>query len=204
MHQYKGKLILHTGSMFSGKTSSLEKDLNRFKIANYKVVAYKPSVDLRSSEDSIVTHDDRVVSAVSVDSIDSLIEDVLKNDYEVIGIDEAQFLYGGADKIRKEISKLLTMGKTVVVAGLDMDFNGNAFENIKELMPIADYIYKHHAVCTGCGVDAWVSHRKVNVEDRFLLGAANEYEPLCRTCFEEIKKEEEKLVNKNQIEIDIR
>lgn len=203
MHQYKGKLILHTGSMFSGKTSSLEKDLNRFKIANYKVVAYKPSVDLRSSEDSIVTHDDRVVSAVSVDSIDSLMEDVVKNDYEVIGIDEAQFLQGSADRIRSEISKLLTMGKTVVVAGLDMDFNGNAFENIKELMPIADYIYKHHAVCTGCGADAWVSHRKVNVEDRFLLGAANEYEPLCRTCFEEIKKEEEKLVNKNQIEIDI-
>ena len=203
MHQYKGKLILHTGSMFSGKTSSLEKDLNRFKIANYKVVAYKPSVDLRSSEDSIVTHDDRVVSAIAVDCIETLVEDVLKKDYEVIGIDEAQFINGGAEKIRDEVAKLLNLGKTVVVAGLDMDFSGNAFENIKELMPIADYVYKHHAVCTGCGADAWVSHRKVNVEDRFLLGASNEYEPLCRTCYEAIKKEEEKPVNKNQIEIDI-
>lgn len=130
-------------------------------------------------------------------------EDVLKKDYEVIGIDEAQFINGGAEKIRDEVAKLLNLGKTVVVAGLDMDFSGNAFENIKELMPIADYVYKHHAVCTGCGADAWVSHRKVNVEDRFLLGASNEYEPLCRTCYEAIKKEEEKPVNKNQIEIDI-
>ena len=143
------------------------------------------------------------MSAIAVDCIETLVEDVLKKDYEVIGIDEAQFINGGAEKIRDEVAKLLNLGKTVVVAGLDMDFSGNAFENIKELMPIADYVYKHHAVCTGCGADAWVSHRKVNVEDRFLLGASNEYEPLCRTCYKAIKKEEEKPVNKNQIEIDI-
>lgn len=202
MHQYKGKLIIHTGSMFSGKTSSLKKDLNRFSIAAYKVRAYKPLVDTRGG-DKITVHDESSFDGKSVSSIEEIIGDVKENKFEVIGIDEIQFLLGDATEIRDGILELLEEGVTVVVAGLDMDYNAVAFEIIKELMPIADYVNKHHAVCTKCGVDAWVSHRKVKGAGRVLIGAETEYEPLCRSCYNKIRQEEEREVNKNQMKIEI-
>lgn len=203
MHQYKGKLILHTGSMFSGKTSSLKKDLNRFRIANYKVKIYKPKIDTRDGKNILKTHDNAEILATPVENLNEMLNDIKINKPEVVGIDEVQFLNGKPEEIRLEIEKLLDIGITVVAAGLDMDFNGRAFEVVKELFPIADYVNKHHAVCVSCGSDAWVSHRKVKAEGRLLLGAESEYEPLCRSCYLKIKKEEEKYVNKNQIEIKI-
>lgn len=202
MHQYKGKLIIHTGSMFSGKTSSLKKDLNRFKIASYNVETYKPFVDTRGGN-KMTVHDEESIDAFGVNSIDEIIEDVSKNKYQVIGIDEIQFLKGDGEAIRDGILELLNSGVTIVVAGLDMDYNAVAFEIIKELMPIADYVYKHHAVCTKCGTDAWVSHRKVQGDDRVLIGAETEYEPLCRSCYNEVRKDEDLEVNKNQMKLDI-
>lgn len=203
MHQYKGKLILHTGSMFSGKTSSLKKDLNRFRIANYKVKVYKPKIDTRDGKNILKTHDDAAIVAMPVANIEEMLADIKKTKPQVVGIDEVQFLDGKPEKIRFEIEELLNSGITVVAAGLDMDFNGRAFEVVKELFPIADYVDKHHAVCVNCGSDAWISHRKVKTEDRLLLGAESEYEPLCRSCYLKIKKEEEKFLNKNQLKIEI-
>ncbi len=202
MHQYKGKLIIHTGSMFSGKTSSLKKDLNRFKIANYKVETYKPCVDTRGG-DKITLHDESFMDACGVKEISEIISDVEANKYEVIGIDEVQFLQGTSEEIKDGITEILNKGVTVVTAGLDMDYNGVAFEIVKELMPVADYVNKHHAVCTMCGTDAWVSHRKVKGDARVLIGAQGEYEPLCRSCYNKVKKEEALEVNKNQIKLEI-
>mgnify|MGYP000624800258 CR=1 FL=1 len=189
MHQYKGKLIVHTGSMFSGKTSSLEKDVKRFNIAGYKTIAFKPSIDNRFRRNEIVTHDLTSMDCILVNDIDELLEYVDELEPDVIGIDEIQFLQGPVDKIISGIYKLLSRDITVVVAGLDMDFTGTPFEIVKELMPIADYLYKHHAVCIKCGSDAWVSHRKTKDTERIKIGALDEYEPLCRKCFmEEIRK----------------
>lgn len=188
MHQYKGKLIVHTGSMFSGKTSSLEKDVKRFNIAGYKTIAFKPNIDNRYRRNEIVTHDLTSMDCILVNNIDELLEYVDELEPEVIGIDEIQFLQGPVDKIISGIYKLLNKDITVVVAGLDMDFTGTPFEIVKELMPIADYLYKHHAVCTKCGNDAWVSHRKTKDTERIKIGASDEYEPLCRKCFMEEKR----------------
>lgn len=203
MHQYKGKLIIHTGSMFSGKTSSLKKDLNRFKIAGYKVGAYKPLVDTRGG-DRITVHNEEGLAATCVKKIDQIIKDVEEKNLQVIGIDEVQFLSGQGEEVRQGILKILDRGLTVVLAGLDMDYNAEAFEIIKELMPYADYVNKHHAVCTMCGVDAWVSHRKVAGGDRVLIGAESEYEPLCRSCYKKVREEEEREVNKNQMALEIK
>lgn len=183
MHQYKGRLIVHTGSMFSGKTSSLEKDIKRFKIAGYSTIAFKPIVDSRYSKNEITSHDLAYMSAILVKNIDEIIEycDEIKPD--VIAIDEVQFLNGSTEKIIDGINYFLEEGLTVVVAGLDMDFSGKPFEIVKELMPISDYLYKHHAVCARCGADAWVSHRKSEDVERIVIGASDEYEPLCRKCF---------------------
>lgn len=202
MHQYKGKLIVHTGSMFSGKTSSLEKDVKRFAIAGYNTIAFKPSVDTRYAEAKIVTHDNTTLQAILVDNIDDIIKYYKENKPDVIAIDEVQFLGGKIQNIVRSVNKLLEQDITVIVAGLDIDFTGHAFEIVKELMPIADYLYKHHAVCVKCGTDGWVSHRKTKDRERVVIGATKEYEPLCRSCFLEEKAIEEAIVNKNQVSFD--
>ncbi|MBU5437832.1 thymidine kinase [Tissierella sp. MSJ-40] len=188
MHQYKGKLIIHTGSMFSGKTSSLEKDVKRFNIAGYSTIAFKPSVDNRYSRNEIVTHDLTCLNAVLVKNIDEIIEYCRELKPDVIAIDEVQFLGGTIKDIVSGINYFLEKDLTVILAGLDIDFTGKPFEIVKELMPIADYLYKHHAVCVKCGADGWVSHRKTKDQERIKIGASKEYEPLCRKCFLEEKR----------------
>lgn len=188
MHQYKGKLIVHTGSMFSGKTSSLEKDIKRFNIAGYKTVAFKPVLDSRHSDCKIVTHDNTCLTAAWVSNIDEINAYCKDENLDVIAIDEVQFLEGDISEIIDSINGFLAEDITVVLAGLDMDFTGKAFEVVKELMPIADYVYKHHAVCVECGTDAWVSHRKTSDKERIVIGALKEYEPLCRKCFLKAEK----------------
>lgn len=191
LHQYKGRLIIHTGSMFSGKTSSLEKDIKRFKIAGYNTIAFKPVVDSRYSKNEIVTHDLTYMNAILVEDIDEIIEYCEELKPDVIAIDEIQFLGGESKNIVAGINEFLKKGCTTIVAGLDMDYRGKPFEVIKELMPMSDYLHKHHAVCAKCGADAWVSHRKSNDIERIKLGASDEYEPLCRKCFLEEKKKQE-------------
>lgn len=199
MHQYKGKLIIHTGSMFSGKTSSLEKDIKRFKIAGYNTLAFKPAVDTRYNTSEIISHDSTSLEAILVENIKEIIDYCRDSNPNVIAIDEVQFLGGGIDNIVEGIKELLSKEITVIVAGLDIDFTGKPFEALKELMPIADYLNKHHAVCVKCGTDAWVSHRKTKDTERVVIGATKEYEPLCRKCFLEEKKIEDAIVNKNQV-----
>ncbi|MBS6611259.1 MULTISPECIES: thymidine kinase [Peptoniphilus] len=200
MHQYKGRMILHTGSMFSGKTSSLEKDLKRFSIANYKVVAFKPIVDKRYAKSEIVTHDKISLDAIEVESIGEILDFAKKNLPEVIGIDEIQFLNDEPEVVIKNLEKILSMGITVVMAGLDMDYMARPFEIVKEIMPKVDYLNKHHAVCKRCGTDAWVSHRKIKSDKRVELGAVEEYEPLCRNCYieaiheDKLKENQEKFL----------
>lgn len=188
MHQYKGKLIVHTGSMFSGKTSNLGKDIKRFNIAKYKTIVFKPSVDNRYNKNHIVTHDLTTINALLVRDIFELEEYVKELEPDVIGIDEVQFLGGPVGEIIRVFNEFLERDLTIVVAGLDMDFTGEPFEIVKELMPLADYLYKHHAVCVSCGSDAWVSNRKSEDKERIKIGAADDYEPLCRKCFLKTRK----------------
>lgn len=178
-------MILHTGSMFSGKTSSLEKDLKRFSIANYKVIAFKPLVDKRYAKNEIVTHDKVSLEALEIESITEILDYAKKNSPQVIGIDEVQFLCDSPEIVLENLEKILEMGITIVLAGLDMDYMGQPFEIVKEIMPKVDYLNKHHAVCKRCGTDAWVSHRKIKSDKRVELGAVEEYEPLCRRCYRE-------------------
>ena len=203
MHQYKGKLIVHTGSMFSGKTSSLEKDMKRFAIAGYRTLAFKPALDTRYDSSEIKSYDNTTLKAILVDGLEDIRKHVKEEKPSVIGIDEVQFLAGKKEDIVKTIEEFLKDDITLILAGLDMDFEGEPFEIVKELMPISDYLYKHHAVCVACGTDAWVSHRKIRAKERVVIGARREYEPLCRRCFLKEKEIEEDIVNKNQVEFDV-
>lgn len=190
MHFYKGKIIVHTGSMFSGKTSSLLEDIRRFQIAGYKTILFKPAIDIRYAKNQIVSHDNISLEAIRIETIEEIFEHNLE-DYDVIGFDEFQFLktkykeFGNDHIFIKDVINRLVnaLGKTVIIAGLDIDYLGNPFENIKEILPIADYITKHHAVCVICGNDAWISHRTVKDSKRVVIGEKDIYIPLCRECY---------------------
>ena len=195
----QGKLIVHTGSMFSGKTTSLWRELYRMNIANYKVVAFKPSIDDRDGDKQIVTHDNLSLDAIKVEDLNDILSYAKDHEIDAIGIDELQFFPNDPSEVVDIFNKLMAMNITIVVSGLDMDYKTRPFEIIKEIMPLADELIKHHAICASCGEDAWASYRKSSDDSRIQIGAQNLYEPLCRSCYNDKMKEREN--TKNQIKL---
>lgn len=188
----KAKLVVHTGSMFSGKTTGLQNDLKRYSIAKKNVLMCKPRKDNRYSDDMVVTHEGAGVKALPIDYCYQIAEYISEHpEVDVIGIDEIQF-FQSLD-VLKTVNRLLALNKIVVVAGLDMDFRGNPFGALPTLMCIAEEVYKHKAVCMKCGEDAWVSHRLSDSKELVVLGATNEYIPLCRNCYNDELKCEGKI-----------
>lgn len=170
--------------MFSGKTEELIRRMKRAQFAKQKVEIFKPSIDVRYSEQEVVSHNHNAIMSTPVESAMSIL--LLAEDVEVVGIDEAQFFdMGIVDVCRKLASK----GIRVIVAGLDMDYKGVPFGPMPALMAIADDVYKAHAICVRCGSLANFSHRTVESNRQVLLGETETYEPLCRHCFEEAAKE---------------
>lgn len=196
----QGKLIVHTGSMFSGKTTSLWRELYRMKIANYKIAAFKPSVDNRDDERKIVTHDKLEIDAIKISDLNEIVNYSKNNEVDAIGIDEIQFFPNDPSEVIDIFTTLMKKRITIVVSGLDMDFKTRPFEIIKEIMPIADELTKHHAICASCGEDAWASYRKSSDDSRIQIGSKDKYEPLCRECYTKKMTEREK--TKNQIAMD--
>ena len=174
----RGSIEVITGSMFSGKTEELIRRLRRALFAGQTVEIFKPSLDVRYSETRIVSHDDRGVTSTPVDNASSIL--LLTANAQVVGIDEAQFFDNAVVNV---CNVLADSGVRVLVAGLDMDFNGNPFGPMPDLLAVADYITKVHAICVRCGCLAQYSFRKSDNEKVVLLGEKELYEPLCRQCF---------------------
>ena len=165
--------------MFSGKTEELIRRLKRAKFARQRVEIFKPSIDTRYSDEEVVSHDQNAILSTPIDSSSSIL--LLASDIDVVGIDEAQFLDEGLVQVCNELAN---RGVRVIVAGLDMDFRGVPFGPIPALCAIADEVTKVHAICVKCGSLAYVSHRLVQSDKRVLLGETQEYEPLCRECYQ--------------------
>lgn len=180
----RGWIEVICGSMFSGKTEELLRRLNRARIAKQNIEIFKPRIDVRYSEVEIVSHDEKAISSTPVDSALNILLYVNDN-IDVVGIDEAQFFDNTLVDVCNQIA---SKGIRVIVAGLDMDFMGKPFGPMPYLMAIAEYVTKVHAICMSCGSLAQYSHRKVNSEKLVLLGETNEYEPLCRECYNKIIK----------------
>ena len=181
-----GRIEVVCGSMFSGKTEELIRRLKRAKFAKQKVEIFKPSIDVRYSEQDVVSHDQNSIPSTPIDSSSSIL--LLAGDNDVIGIDEAQFLDNGLVDV---CNQLAYRGIRVIIAGLDMDFKGVPFGPMPALCAIADEVTKVHAICVKCGSLAYISHRLVNSDKRVLLGETQEYEPLCRECYSKALKAEE-------------
>jgi len=176
------------GSMFSGKTEELIRRLKRAQFAKQKVEIFKPGVDTRYADEMVVSHDESEIRCTPVPSSANIM--LLANDIDVVGIDEAQFF---DDEIVSVCNDLANRGIRVIVAGLDMDFQGNPFGPMPNLMATAEYVTKVHAVCTKTGNLAHYSHRTVANDSLVLLGELQEYEPLSRAAyFKEIEKEKQK------------
>ena len=178
----KGWIEVICGSMFSGKTEELIRRLKRAKIAKQRVEIFKPAVDTRYSDTEVVSHDANSIASTPVSSSQNIL--LMTGDVDVIGIDEAQFFDEGIIDV---CNSLANQGFRVIVAGLDMDFKGIPFGPMPALMAIADDVQKVHAICVRCGAPAYVSHRLVAGEKQVLLGEKNEYEPICRHCFDKTK-----------------
>jgi len=175
---YSGWIEVICGSMFSGKTEELIRRLNRADIARLKVQIFKPSIDTRYHHQDIVSHNERSIRSIPVANAARIPE--LAGPCDVVGIDEAQFF---GEEIISVCNDLANAGKRVIVAGLDMDFKGKPFGYIPQLLAIAEYVTKVHAICMVCGDVASYSHRLTDGEEQVVLGELSSYEARCRRCF---------------------
>lgn len=183
----RGRIEVICGSMFSGKTEELIRRMKRAQFAKQRVEIFKSSIDTRYSEENVVSHDQNTIRSTPIDSSGNIL--LLASDIDVVGIDEAQFLDDGLMDV---CNQLANNSVRVIVAGLDMDYKGVPFGPIPALCAVADEVTKVHAICVKCGALAYVSHRLIADDHRVMLGEQQEYEPLCRECYQKALKEEKK------------
>ena len=178
----KGWVEVICGSMFSGKTEELIRRVRRSQIAGQKVEIFKPQLDTRYAKSDVVSHDKNAIPSTPV----SLSTDILLKieAFDVVGVDEAQFF---DEKLPDVCEVMANQGIRVIVAGLDMDFNGKPFGPMPELLSRAEFVTKVHAICMTCGDLAVYSHRTSLRDELVVLGEKEHYEPLCRACYNEAK-----------------
>lgn len=172
-----GTITVNLGSMFSGKTEELLRQMRRAKYAQRSWRLFKPAKDNRHAGVEVVTHEGNSMEAIVVERSRDILDHVTPG--MTVGIDEGQFF---DDELIIVCRQLKKAGCKVHISGLDMKFNGTAFMNMAELAMIANKVNKFHAVCVQCGEDAYVSHRLVQSDEDILVGGADEYEALCESC----------------------
>lgn len=179
----RGWVEVICGSMFSGKTEELIRRLKRARIAKMNVEIFKPKLDTRYHEENVVSHDSNFIHSTPVETASQIL--LLANNVEVVGVDEAQFF---DDQLPNVCETLANRGARVIVAGLDMDYLGKPFGPLPQLLALAEYVTKVHAICMKCGNLAHISHRIVDNSSRIMLGEQESYIPLCRKCYNEEMK----------------
>lgn len=170
------------GSMFSGKTEELIRRLRRAEFANQNVLLFKPKLDNRYSEENVMSHQGSSLQAISIENAEEIYTHL--TDQFIVAIDEAQFF---DEKLVEVCSNLAKKGIRVLIAGLDMDYQGKPFGPMPQLLCIAEYVTKVHAICVSCGNLAQFSHRLNDNTEQVQLGEKENYKPLCRSCFNKKK-----------------
>lgn len=173
-----GSIEVICGSMFSGKTEELIRRMRRAQYAKLPVEIFKPALDIRYGVNEVVSHDSNSIPSTPVEHSSAIL--LLSSETKVVGIDEAQFF---DDELPNICIQLANRGVRVIVAGLDMDFQGRPFGPMPELMAVAEDVTKVHAVCMQCGAPANYSYRINDNENIVLLGEKDSYEPRCRYCY---------------------
>ena len=166
------------GCMFSGKTEELIRRLNRALIAKQNVEIFKPVTDKRYHEKDIVSHNENTIRSTPVNFANDIL--LLAGDCDVVGIDEAQFFDAAIVEV---CNTLANNGKRVIVAGLDMDFEGKPFGPMPYLLAVAEFVTKVHAICIHTGELASYSYRLAQSNEQVMLGEKAEYEARSRSSF---------------------
>jgi thymidine kinase len=175
----QGWIEVICGSMFSGKTEELIRRLRRAEFAKQTILLFKPRIDDRYATEAVVSHQGQTWEAKQLSSALEVLQ--LWKGEQIVAIDEAQFFDAAIVQVCNELSN---KGVRVIVAGLDMDYKGIPFGPMPQLMAIAEFVSKVHAVCVHCGKLAQFSHRLVANSEQVLVGATEKYQPLCRSCFQ--------------------
>jgi len=178
-HNAPGWIEVIAGSMFSGKSEELIRRLRRARIARQRVQVFKPAIDIRFSHDHIVSHSEMRHESSLVETADEILARVEAHT-DVVGVDEGQFFDA---RLIEVANTLAGRGVRVIIAGLDQDYTGQPFGPMPQLLAIAEYITKTHAICVRCGQPANYSQRIIEVEGQVVVGAADAYEARCRRCF---------------------
>ncbi|HEY0742844.1 MAG TPA: thymidine kinase [Chryseosolibacter sp.] len=186
-HEKAGWIEVICGCMFSGKTEELIRRLNRAIIAKQKVEIFKPVIDTRYHETKIVSHNENAIRSTPVNFAADIL--LLAGDSDVVGIDEAQFFDEGIVDV---CNTLANQGKRVIVAGLDMDFEGKPFGPMPFLLAVAEFVTKVHAICAQTGELASFSYRLISNENQVMLGEVGQYEARSRKAFFEGMKDRKK------------
>jgi thymidine kinase len=185
MHR-QGWIEVIAGPMFSGKSEELIRRVRRALIARQRVLVFKPRLDNRYHESHVVSHDGKQVAAIPVESASEM-EAHLDPLPQVVAVDEVQFLDRGLLSL---VERLAAQGVRVILAGLDLDFRGEPFGLMPELLARAEFVEKLSAICPRCGAPATRTQRLVNGKPArysdpvILVGAEEHYEPRCRACHE--------------------
>jgi thymidine kinase len=174
-----GWIEVIVGSMFSGKSEELIRRVRRAQIARQKVQVFKPRIDDRYSKEEIASHSGMTHISKPVMTAADLMKE-LHDDTQVVAIDEGQFFDMGLVDVVNELAR---DGRRVIIAGLDQDYTGKPFEPMPQLLSVAEFITKTHAICVKCGATANYSQRTVESEERVEVGASDKYEARCRKCF---------------------
>lgn len=177
----QGWIEVICGSMFSGKTEELIRRLKRAEFANQKLLLFKPETDNRHEGNTVVSHKGSSLDGQVIKNAGQAL-DIWKNE-RIVAFDEAQFFDQEIVEVCRQLAK---KGVRVICAGLDMDFQGNPFGPMPQLLATAEYVTKVHAICVSCGNLAYISHRTVAGTEQVLVGALKQYEPLCRGCYNKI------------------
>ncbi len=184
MKHHTGSIEIVTGSMFSGKTDELIRRLRRATIARQKVQVFKPAVDNRYNVEKVTSHDGNVFQAIPIQMAQDILS-YLDDDTTVVAIDETQFF---DPEITAIVHNLAERNMRVIIAGLDMDFRGEPFGPMPQLMAQAERVRKLQAICMICGDQAYCTQRLVNGKPAHyndpvvIVGADEMYEARCRKC----------------------
>ena len=174
----KGRIEVICGSMFSGKTEELIKRIKKVEFSKQKFIVFKPKIDSRNPKEKIISHAKNEILATIISSPKEILDNC--KGVDVVGIDEAQFF---DQSLVKVCNTLANNGQRIIVAGLDMDYEGNPFGPIPNLMACAEEVKKVYAVCVETGNPAGYSYRKEEMKELVLIGEKKEYEPLSREVF---------------------